>query len=171
MKTIISIFIFLVLFNVNHKTFEQTNTQTQVTFKIRNMGISVKGKFTDVFIESDFNKDDLNNSFINTTIKVNSISTNNKKRDEHLLKPDFFDAENFPEIIFKSTKIEKVNDEDYKITGNLTIKNTTKLVTVPVLIDDVTLNFNFELNRRDYGVGGRSWILSNKVKIQIYFSE
>ncbi len=171
MKAIISIFIFLGLFNETHKTFGQTNLETQVTFKIRNMGVSVNGKLTDVSIEKYFNKNDLHNSYINVIIKVNSLDTGNKKRDEHLMKFDFFDADNFPEIIFKSAKIEKVKDYDYKISGNLTIKNTIKLVTIPVLINDTTLNASFTLNRRDYGVGGRSWILSNKVKIQIYFSE
>ncbi len=171
MKAIISIFIFLGLFNVTYKTFGQTNPEVKITFKIRNMGVSVNGKLTDVSLEKSFNKNDLNNSYINVTIKVSSLNTGNKKRDEHLMKSDFFDADNFPEIVFKSAKIEKIKDYDYKITGNLTIKNTTKLVTIPVLIDETTLNSSFELNRRDYGVGGKSWILSNKVKIQIHFSE
>jgi polyisoprenoid-binding protein YceI len=171
MKAIISIFIFLGLFNVTYKTFGQTNPEAQIAFKIKNMGVSVKGKFTNVIFESNFNKDDLNNSFINVTIQVNSLGTGNKKRDKHLMKSDFFDADNFPEIVFKSAKIEKIKDDDYNITGNLTIKNTTKLVTIPVLIDDTTLISSFELNRRDYGVGKKSWILSNKVKIPIHFSE
>jgi polyisoprenoid-binding protein YceI len=175
MKTIISIFIFLGLFNSNHKTIGQTNPEAQITFKIRNMGVSVKGEFTDVFIESNINIDDLDNSFINAVIKVNSLNTDNKKRDEHLMKSDFFNVENFPEITFKSTKIEKIEGNDYNIIGNLAIKNKTKPVAIPVLFDDtsqsLTFNSNFELKRRDFGVGGKSWILSNKVKIQIHFSE
>jgi len=83
------------------------------------------------------------------------------------MKSDFFDAESFPEIIFKSVIIERSNGDDYKITGNLTIKNTTKLVIIPVLINDTTLNASFTLNRKDYRVGGNSWIMSNKVKIEV----
>jgi len=167
MKAIISIFLFLGLFNVTHKALGQTNPKAQITFKIRNMGISVNGKFTDVSIEKSINKNDLDNSFINATIKVSSLDTGNKKRDEHLMKSDFFDTESFPEIIFKSTIIDRNKGDDYKITGHLTIKSITKLVTIPVLINDTTLNASFTLNRKDYGVGGNSWIMSNKVKIEV----
>jgi polyisoprenoid-binding protein YceI len=167
MKAILSIFIFLGLFNANFKTFGQTIQEAQITFKIKNMGVSVKGKFTNVFIEKTFNKDDLNKSYINATIKVNSLDTGNKKRNQHLMKSNFFNVGSFPEIIFKSVKIEKSKSDDYKIIGNLTVRNTTKLITIPVLIRDTTLNASFTLNRKDYEVGGNSWIMSNKVKIEV----
>lgn len=175
MKTIFYSFLFLGLFHSSPTYYIQNAPNVEVTFKIKNLGISVGGKFTTVILESNFNKDDLDNSFINAIIKVNSLDTGNKKRDEHLMKSDFFDVDNFPEIVFKSAKIEKIKDDDYKITGNLTIKNTTKLVTIPIFIDEtkehLVFNSSFELNRRDYGVGGKYFVLANKVKIKVQFSE
>jgi polyisoprenoid-binding protein YceI len=175
MKTIFYSFLFLGLFHSSPAHYIQNAPNVEVTFKIKNLGISVSGKFSDVIFESNFNKDDLDNSFINAIIKVNSLDTGNKKRDEHLMKSDFFDANNFPKIVFKSAKIEKIKDDDYKIIGNLTIKNITKLVTIPIFIDNVNdrlvFNSSFELNRRDYGVGGKYFVLANKVKIRVLFSE
>ncbi|NOY48637.1 MAG: YceI family protein [Chlorobi bacterium] len=167
MKTIFYSVLFLGLFNSSPTHNIQNISEVEVTFKIKNLGISVGGKFTDVIFESDFNKDDLDNSFINATIKVNSLDTDNKKRDEHLMKADFFNVEVFPSIKFSSTKIERLQDNSYSLIGDLTIKNTTKLVTIPVLINNTTLNASFTLNRKDYGVGGNSWIMSNKVKIEV----
>jgi polyisoprenoid-binding protein YceI len=167
MKTIISIFIFLGLLNANYKTFGQTKLESQITFKIKNMGVSVKGKFTDVFIEKSFNKDDLNNSYINATIKVNSLDTGNKNRDEHLMKSDFFDIDTFPIITFSSININRIQGNNYNLKGNLTIKNITKVITIPLLIEDATLSSRLDLNRIDYRVGRKSWILSRKVKIEV----
>lgn len=175
MKTIFYSFLFLGLFNSSPTHNIQNISEVEVTFKIKNLGISVGGKFTDVIFESDFNKDDLDNSFINVIIKVNSLDTGNKKRDEHLMKSDFFDVEAFPNIEFHSTKIERIQENSYSLIGNLIIKNITKLVTIPIFIDEtkehLVFNSSFELNRRDYGVGGKYFVLANKVKIKVQFSE
>jgi polyisoprenoid-binding protein YceI len=175
MKTIFYSFLFLGLFNSSLTHNIQNISEVEVTFKIKNLGISVGGKFTDVIFESDFNKDDLDNSFINVIVKVNSLDTGNKKRDEHLMKSDFFNVEAFPNIEFHSTKIERIQENSYSLIGNLTIKNITKLVTIPIFIDNVNdrlvFNSSFELNRRDYGVGGKYFVLANKVKIKVQFSE
>ena len=65
-------------------------------------------------------------------IDASSIFTNNDDRDNHLRSADFFDVEKFPGIIFESTKFEKVSDEEYKLRGNLTIKDVTKEITLNV---------------------------------------
>jgi hypothetical protein len=65
-----------------------------------------------------------------TSIDVAGIDTKTPKRDDHLRSPDFFDAAKFPNVTFKSTKIEKVSDSKLKITGDLTIRGTTKSVTL-----------------------------------------
>jgi len=96
------------------------------------------------------------------TIQVASVDTRNGQRDDHLRTNDFFDAPNFPLITFKSTSVEQLNAENYRLTGDLTIKDVTKSVTVnwefTGLVTDPWGNkrVGFEgkttLNRSDYGV-------------------
>jgi len=174
MKTIIVFLLFTSFYNSKPIHLIQNSTDTKVSFKVKNLGVSVGGEFTDVLFDSNFNIDDLNNSFIKATIKVISLDTGNKKRDKDLLKVKYFDVDNFSEINFSSTKIEKLQENSYSLTGNLTIKNTTELITVPFEIEtsngSLVIQSEFELNRRDYKVGGKSWAMSDQVKIKILYT-
>lgn len=170
-KIILSLVTFCSLFLIDMSVAAQNNKETKIDFKIKNIGMYVDGGFSEATITASFNKNNLANSFINANIDVASINTNNEKRDKHLLSNDYFDVATYKKMKLVSTKIEKVSDNIYRLTGNLTIKKTTKPVVIPLVINEnessVMINGNFELNRRDYGVGGRSWVLSNKVKIQV----
>ena len=152
-----------------------TDPEIKVDFKIKNLGINVKGNFSEINITSAINEDSLDKNYINTIIKVNSIKTGNTKRDEHLLKEDFFDVDKYEEIRFRSANLEKVTDNNYRLTGNLTIKNTTKLISIPLEINEskngLIIRSNFEINRRDFDVGGSSWILSDIVKIEVIYNK
>jgi polyisoprenoid-binding protein YceI len=95
-------------------------------------------------------------------IDVKSIETGMPDRNGHLLSDDFFNAEKFPEIIFKSTSLEKIDDETYKVKGNLTIRDVTKEVTLDAtyggeILDQwgftrVGFNVTGVINREDFGV-------------------
>ena len=150
------------------------NDATKITFKIKNIGIYVDGTFTETTVSSNFKSENLEDSYINAIINVNSITTKNVKRDKHLLKGDFFDAASYAILKLESTKIEKISENNYKLTANLTIKKTTKRIEIPLEINEndtsVHIKSNFSLNRRDYNVGGKSWVLSNTVKIQIVYA-
>jgi polyisoprenoid-binding protein YceI len=163
----------IVIFNSRGQQLVQNNAETSVDFKIKNIGMYVNGTFTEATVSSNFNTKNLEESYINATINVNSINTKNTKRDKHLLKDDFFDVEKYTTIKLVSTKIEKVSENNYKLKAKLTIKKTTKSIVIPleVVEDDrsITIKSNFSLNRRDYGVGGSSWVLSNTVKIRIIY--
>lgn len=103
---------------------------SSVGFSVRHLVISeVTGNFKDYDISLKSTKDDFSDAVVEATIKVASINTENDKRDNHLKSDDFFNAEKFPEIIFKSTSFEKVGENKYKITGDLTIRDVTKKVT------------------------------------------
>ena len=116
---------------------------SSILFTVRHMVISdVTGSFKDFTVALKSEKDDFSDAEVHSTIKVASISTDNTMRDNHLKSDDFFNAEKFPEINFKSTSFEKLDDNKYKITGDLTIRDVTKNVTF-----DATLNGTLKTDR------------------------
>ena len=142
---------------------EWTNdpTQNEVGFKVKHMMFTnVKGLFNDYSADIDFNEN-LNDANLQFEAKINSIFTNNADRDNHLKSADFFDAEQYPTLNFKSTNIQG-NGSEYEITGDLTIKGITKPVTLNAefsgLMTDpwgntkVGLNLDGKINRKDFGL-------------------
>ncbi|MEG0916879.1 MAG: YceI family protein [Myroides sp.] len=136
-------------------------THSEVGFKVKHMMFTnVKGLFNDYSADIDFN-DDLKEANLQFEAKINSIFTNNTDRDNHLKSADFFDAEQYPTLNFKSTNIQG-NGSEYEITGDLTIKGITKPVTLNAefsgLMTDpwgntkVGLNLDGKINRKDFGL-------------------
>ena len=106
---------------------------SEIQFKIRHLMITnVTGSFAKFSGTLESDKDDFSDAEISFEADVNSVTTNNEQRDGHLKSADFFNAEKYPEIKFKSTGFIKKNDEDYKLTGNLTLKDITKPVELDV---------------------------------------
>ena len=156
---------------------------TQVEFSAKHMGImTVKGAFTGLTTDINFNEDDFTASSVEATVDASTLSTHDNQRDGHLKSPDFLDVEHFPTITFKSTRIEPVGDDEYKMTGDLTIKGITRPVALKVKrygeINDermghrVAYSAEGEINRKDFGltmnmlVDGR-WMVGDEVKIAI----
>jgi polyisoprenoid-binding protein YceI len=107
-------------------------SHTKIQFSARHMIISeVTGHFNKYEVNVKAGNDFLD-SDVEVLIDVNSIDTGIVDRDNHLKRADFFEAEKYPNIIFKSTKVEKVNDEKYKLFGDFTIKNITRLIELDV---------------------------------------
>ena len=103
---------------------------SSIGFSVRHLVISeVTGTFRDFDISVNATKNDFSDATIDAVIKVASINTGNERRDAHLRTDDFFNAERFPEIRFRSTSFEKSEDGSYNLTGFLTIRDTTKQVT------------------------------------------
>ena len=167
-------FFYLSILSLNAQQPIQNKADIKVDFKIKNFGVYVTGSFSEVDMTSNFDLSNLDKSYINAIIKVVSINTGNVKRDEHLFKDDFFDVNNFKYIKLESSKIEKLSGTSYKLTAKLSIKNTTKLISIPLEIiennDSLLIKSNFEINRKDYNVGGNMWVLSNNVKIEVVFN-
>ena len=96
------------------------------------------------------------------TIQAKSIDTRNADRDAHLRSNDFFDMDSYPEITFRSTAVERVSDTEYRVTGDLTIKGTTKPVTIdfeytgaatdPFGNQRIGFEGSTTVNRKDWGV-------------------
>jgi polyisoprenoid-binding protein YceI len=126
------------------------------------MVTKVRGSFTDFTGTAFLDAEDPANSHANVTIQVASVDTGNEQRDGHLRTNDFFDAETYPEITFVSTKAESLGDDNYRLTGDLTIKGVTKEVAVDFEYTGVAVDpygnqrVGFEgktvINRKDWGV-------------------
>ena len=163
----------LSIFNLNAQQRSQNKTETKVEFKIKNFGVDVKGSFSEVDIVSYFDPSNIGDSYINAIIKISSINTGNVKRDKHLFKEDFFDVDNFKYIKLESSKIEKISETSYILEGELTIKNTSKLISIPLELtendDSLLIKSNFIIKRKDYSVGGNIWVLGNNVKIIVVY--
>jgi len=114
------------------------NVHSSITFTVSHMVISdVTGNFRDFSIALKSDKEDFSDARIESIIKVASINTQNDTRDNHLKSDDFFNAVKYPEIKFKSTAFEKIGNNKYKMTGDLTIRDVTKKVVFDVGLNGV----------------------------------
>jgi len=108
-------------------------SHTNVGFVIKHMMVSkVRGDFSDIEGTIEGDPKNLEDAKISFRAGIESISTNNEDRDNHLRSADFFDAEKYPNMTFESTEIKKVSDDEYKLTGDLTIKGNTQSTTFDV---------------------------------------
>jgi len=106
---------------------------SKIQFDIDHMVISeVSGQFQDYNASITATKDDFSDVKIDLSIQAKSIDTDNEKRDQHLASADFFNAEKYPTITFKSNKLEKVSDNKYKLTGDFTMHGVTKKISLDV---------------------------------------
>lgn len=156
---------------------------SETSFSVKHMGLSnVRGNFettTGTAVTDAEGK----LTEVTAAIEVASIDTRNGDRDAHLKSADFFDAENFPTITFKSTSVTLKDDEEYSIKGDLTIKGTTRPVAfdaeVAAPIDDPYglkrsgASLSLSIDRRDFGLAwsqalaNGSLVVGNKIKINV----
>jgi polyisoprenoid-binding protein YceI len=135
MKTFILSIIFL--FGISIASFAQTSWEidkvhSAVKFGVTHLVIStVEGNFKD-FNATISTKADGNLDKINADIKTSSVNTENEQRDNHLKSDDFFSASKFPDMLFVSKSIKKVGKDNYKVTGDLTIRGVTKSIVLDV---------------------------------------
>ncbi|MGB3616923.1 MAG: YceI family protein [Catalinimonas sp.] len=141
-----------------------------VQFNIRNAGLNVEGSFEAFSAAIRFAPDDLANSSIRAEARAASIETGIGLRDKHLRGEDYFDAERYPTLRFESERIERRGD-GYVAVGRFTVRDVTKTLELPFTYEarsgGAVFKTTFEIDRRDYGVGGRSLLLSDDVEIVI----
>ncbi len=157
---------------------------SEIGFKIKHLVIStVSGKFSSFEGQLNGDPDNLAAASISFAADISSIHTGNDQRDGHLKSADFFDAEKFPQLSFVSTGIESTGGNEYKVTGNLTLKGATQPVTLNVEFGGIQNDLygrtvaGFEIagkiNRQDFGL---TWsavteaggvVVSDEVKLLI----
>jgi polyisoprenoid-binding protein YceI len=145
------------------QTWQIDPAHSRAQFTVRHMGISnIRGDFGAVTGTVEFDGTDVTKAKVNASIAVDSITTRVAKRDEHLKTDDFLDAANHPTMTFVSTSIAPAGPGKYRMTGDLTIRGTTKRVTFDLDAPSgpVTANGNVRMgaaasgtiNRKDFGV-------------------
>lgn len=154
-------------------------THTATVFSWNHFGFSTPyANFTDIQGTINVDNQKPTASSVSVNIPVTSLNTNVKALDEHLLKADFFDAEKYPNITFKSTKVQPLGQNKYKITGDLTIKNTTKTVVLDAVLNKqgehpmtkaqaIGFNATTSFNRSDFGVGAYVPNVGDKITVNI----
>lgn len=171
MRYFLVILFFIWSSTTSAQTYSLQNVDSKVGFKIKNFGSSVDGTFSGLKGTIIFNPDSLSGARYSATIDATTIDTGINLRDKHLRKEDYFDVENYPIIRFESTRVETKQGNEGTITGQLTIKETTKEVTILFKYDPENSGFRltgeFDLNRRDYDVGGSSFSLADELIVQL----
>lgn len=104
-------------------------SHSEITFKVKHLVVAtVTGKFTTFEGSLDTANEDFSAAQINFTADIASISTGNTDRDGHLKSDDFFNAEAFPKLTFTSTSFTKTSDNQYKLVGDITLRDVTKSI-------------------------------------------
>lgn len=156
---------------------------SEITFKVKHLVVSsVTGQFTRFTGTVQASEPDFSDARIQFEADVNSITTNNEQRDGHLKSPDFFDAANFPDIRFVSTSITRKGEDAYAVAGEMTIRGTTRTMTLDVTYNGTVRGFDGEvagfaisgnLNRQDFGLRWNALtetggvVVSDNVKLDI----
>lgn len=142
-------------------TYNFDKAHSFIGFRVKHYGlIEVPGYFRDFTGTVNYDAKDAGKSSVEFSAKMTSVDTGVPPRDEHLRKPDFFEVEKYPEMTFKSTKVEK-NGEQWTVTGDFTMKGVTKSISFPFNVTGVIpqrngmkmgLTSETTINRRDFGV-------------------
>ncbi|MEJ7679625.1 MAG: YceI family protein [Segetibacter sp.] len=144
-------------------TYKIDPDHSDIMFKVKHLMIStVTGIFKKFDGTLEINEEDFSQAKVTFEADTDSVDTKNEQRDTHLQSDDFFNAEQFPKMIFKSTGIEKIGDNEYKLIGDLTIRDITKPVELKVEYNGSTKDpwgqerMGFEvsgkINRKEYGL-------------------
>ncbi len=165
------------------------NSHTAISFSVKHFFTPTKGSFEDFDVELVYDAENVANSTVSANIRVASIDTENERRDGHLRSGDFFEAEKYPEITFRSTSVRRASPTELVATGDLTIKGVTRQVELPItllgvqdipgemqeMLGGVTRVASFQteltIDRRDFGVGVGNWaataVVGKDVTIEI----
>ncbi len=173
MKKIIgSLLFFLLVSTAIAQNYLPVDENSTVKFTIKNFGLTVNGSFKGLKGRVTFNPADLSTALMSTSVEATTINTGNGTRDAHLRKEEYFDVIKYPRISFISTKIvSSASGGMYLMEGNITIKGITKKIAFPFKAvsngDGYLLEGTFKIDRRDFGVGGNSMVLSDKLTVTL----
>ncbi len=165
-------------------TWTIDNAHTQINFSAKHMMVTtVRGTFHDVAGTIELDETDPTRSRGEFRVGAASVDTNFEARDTHLRSADFFDAEGFPDITFIATQITQVGDDQFRVTGDLTIRATTKPIAFDVRLEGIVpgmsgarhagLSAATTIVRGDWGLNWNvaleqgGWLVGKEIKLDI----
>ncbi len=163
LKLVVTLLLLTVSFTLAQSNWAIDKSHSKIGFSVTHLVITdVEGKFNEFDGAIASPTDDFENSSIEFSANVASIDTDNEKRDGHLQSDDFFNAEKFPKLTFKSKSLKKVEGKNYKLVGDFTIRDITKEVEFDVVYNgtvkdpwgNTKAGFSLEgvINRFDYNL-------------------
>jgi polyisoprenoid-binding protein YceI len=170
-------------------TWSTDGAHTEINFSVNHFFTPVTGSFEDYEVTLAYNDAHPEESSVEARINVASVNTGNQKRDEHLRSADWFEAEKYPYMTFKSDAVRRVADNQFIASGPLTIKGKSQQVELPItllgtqkippqmqpMLSGTTEVASFQtstaIDRGDFGVGVGSWaadmVVGNEIGIEI----
>ena len=172
LKKILFALLVLNSFVVAGQSYTPTDAGSKVKFIIKNFGINTGGTFDGLAGAITFDPAQLANASFNVSVDAKSVDTDMEGRDNHLRKAEYFDVEKFPKLSFRSTKIATTNKPEFLyMTGVITIKNVSKEISFPfsqtAKDGGILFEGEFKLNRRDFGVGGKSFSMADELTVEL----
>ena len=167
--TAIALFCVVTAFGQN---YTPTDAGSKVRFVIKNFGINTGGTFEGLAGSVVFDPANLAGASFNVSVDSKTVNTDMEARDNHLRKEEYFDVEKYPKLSFRSTKITTTNKEGYLFMfGVITIKNISKEISFPFKQTSkdggILFDGEFKLNRLDFGVGGKSFSMSDELNVEL----
>jgi polyisoprenoid-binding protein YceI len=167
--TAIALFCVVTAFGQN---YTPTDAGSKVRFVIKNFGINTGGTFEGLAGSVVFDPANLAGASFNVSVDAKTVDTDMEARDNHLRKEEYFDVEKYPKLSFRSTKITTTNKEGYLFMfGVITIKNISKEISFPFKQTSkdggILFDGEFKLNRLDFGVGGKSFSMSDELNVEL----
>ena len=158
--------------SLHAQAYQPIDAGSKIHFVIKNFAINTGGDFTGLKGAIQFDPAQLAQASFDVTVDAATVDTDSKMRDEHLRESDYFDAEKFPTLRFRSTKVVLSSRAGrYYMFGELTIKGVTKPVEFGFSAtqhdNELVFDGSFKINRRDFNVGEKSISLSDEVKVQL----
>lgn len=163
----------MLAFMVGTKLYGQENNRLIVEFSVPKFFWNVKGSFGEIGYQIQLDPKDLGNSKITGSASIPSISTSNRKRDEHLQSEAWFNTTKYPKITISSSNIEPMGNQQYQGSFDITMKGISKKQVVLFKIIEQTekkyLVANFTLSLKDYNIGSGtvSYVVGDKVKVSL----
>lgn len=150
---------------------ERPAQTADIQFQIKNAGLTVNGRLSGLQATVQFDPAHLGQAHLQATVPVSTIDTGIALRDRHLQQPEYFDAARYPLLTLESKAIRQTGAGQYEGVFMLTIKGVTREVRLPFATADAhTFRGTLVLNRLDYGIGKKSLLLGNEVRVSIVVS-
>lgn len=169
-KTTLAFFAIALSLLLNAQTYEPTDSGSDVKFTIKNFGVATNGSFKGLQGAIVFDPANPAKSSFDVSVDANTVNTGIESRDNHLRKEEYFNVKDHPRITIKSEKITGKGN-NFTLVGTLTMKGTTKEVTIPFTATAKDKGYlfegTFELNRKDFKVGGNSLVLGDNVTVAL----